>query len=232
MLQTPKTAINVLASKQIPKPNFDKNKLTYKSETIQSKQIKVEPVTKPNKVETPRPKQVNATTSHFKQIKLEPLTSPGLNRKQTLLSDYGISSSPKNPRQEEDRSHSEDSDSSGKRKTQGAGCRCGNATLCPGKLTCCGQRCPCYVDSQACVDCRCKGCRNPHLPGGGKVRPALPRSPGPQVVPPVQATVRLPVTLASTETFSLRSLDLDLDSSGTSTRLQTLSVISLANTSQ
>ena len=54
------------------------------------------------------------------------------------------------------------------------GCRCGNATLCPGKLTCCGQRCPCYVDSQACVDCKCKGCRNPHRPGGAKVRPALP----------------------------------------------------------
>ena len=55
-----------------------------------------------------------------------------------------------------------------------AGCRCGNATLCPGKLTCCGQRCPCYVDSQACMDCKCKGCRNPHRPGGGKVRPPLP----------------------------------------------------------
>jgi len=61
-----------------------------------------------------------------------------------------------------------------KRKSGAGGCRCGNATLCPGKLTCCGQRCPCYVDSQACVDCKCKGCRNPHRPGGGKVRPALP----------------------------------------------------------
>uniref|UniRef100_T1J4V5 CXC MSL2-type domain-containing protein n=1 Tax=Strigamia maritima TaxID=126957 RepID=T1J4V5_STRMM len=42
------------------------------------------------------------------------------------------------------------------------GCRCGNATLTPGKLTCCGQRCPCYVNSKSCMDCRCKGCRNPH----------------------------------------------------------------------
>ena len=52
------------------------------------------------------------------------------------------------------------SDEGGKRKL--AGCRCGNATLCPGKLTCCGQRCPCYVDNLACTDCKCKGCRNPH----------------------------------------------------------------------
>ena len=62
----------------------------------------------------------------------------------------------------------------GKAKSKRSGCRCGNATPCPGKLTCCGQRCPCYVDSQACMDCKCKGCRNPHRPGGGKVRPALP----------------------------------------------------------
>ncbi|XP_076333685.1 male-specific lethal 2 [Tachypleus tridentatus] len=42
------------------------------------------------------------------------------------------------------------------------GCRCGLATLNPGKLTCCGQRCPCYVDNKPCVDCRCRGCRNPN----------------------------------------------------------------------
>lgn len=47
-------------------------------------------------------------------------------------------------------------------------CRCGNATNTPGKLTCCGQRCPCYVDSKACVDCKCKGCRNPHYVDGHK----------------------------------------------------------------
>jgi len=61
-----------------------------------------------------------------------------------------------------------------KTKAKKSGCRCGNATLCPGKLTCCGQRCPCYVDSMPCIDCKCKGCRNPHMPGGGKMRPALP----------------------------------------------------------
>lgn len=49
------------------------------------------------------------------------------------------------------------------------GCRCGNATATPGKLTCCGQRCPCYVDSKACIECRCRGCRNPHRPNGFKV---------------------------------------------------------------
>lgn len=49
------------------------------------------------------------------------------------------------------------------------GCRCGNATPTPGKLTCCGQRCPCYVESRACVNCKCRGCRNSHRPGGRKV---------------------------------------------------------------
>ena len=46
--------------------------------------------------------------------------------------------------------------SAAKLKAKKAGCRCGNATLCPGKLTCCGQRCPCYVDSLPCIDCKCK----------------------------------------------------------------------------
>lgn len=50
------------------------------------------------------------------------------------------------------------------------GCRCGNATPTPGKLTCCGQRCPCYVESKSCVDCKCRGCRNPHRIDGQKVR--------------------------------------------------------------
>lgn len=49
------------------------------------------------------------------------------------------------------------------------GCRCGNATPTPGKLTCCGQRCPCYVESKSCVDCKCRGCRNPHRLDGLKV---------------------------------------------------------------
>ncbi|CRL00971.1 CLUMA_CG014164, isoform A [Clunio marinus] len=52
--------------------------------------------------------------------------------------------------------------------TKRRGCRCGNATAAPGKLTCCGQRCPCYVDSKACIDCKCKGCRNPHYVDGHK----------------------------------------------------------------
>jgi hypothetical protein len=47
--------------------------------------------------------------------------------------------------------------------------RCGNAATQPGKLTCCGQRCPCYVEAKSCVDCRCKGCKNPYLPGGKKL---------------------------------------------------------------
>ncbi|XP_053622543.1 E3 ubiquitin-protein ligase MSL2 isoform X2 [Plodia interpunctella] len=61
------------------------------------------------------------------------------------------------------------SSASSKRK----GCRCGNATATPGKLTCCGQRCPCYVESKPCTECKCKGCRNPHRPDGMKVRPHI-----------------------------------------------------------
>ncbi|XP_008543339.1 E3 ubiquitin-protein ligase MSL2 isoform X2 [Microplitis demolitor] len=54
------------------------------------------------------------------------------------------------------------------------GCRCGNATAIPGKLTCCGQRCPCYVESKPCIECRCRGCRNPHTADGLKRRPHIP----------------------------------------------------------
>ncbi|XP_076435963.1 E3 ubiquitin-protein ligase MSL2-like [Babylonia areolata] len=31
----------------------------------------------------------------------------------------------------------------------------------PSRLTCSGQRCPCYSSQQACVSCLCRGCRNP-----------------------------------------------------------------------
>ncbi|CAG9855126.1 unnamed protein product [Phyllotreta striolata] len=54
------------------------------------------------------------------------------------------------------------------------GCRCGNATATPGKLTCCGQRCPCYVDSKPCLECKCRGCRNPHIKDGQKIMPHIP----------------------------------------------------------
>ena len=49
-----------------------------------------------------------------------------------------------------------------KTKAKRRGCRCGLATPNPGKLTCCGQRCPCYVDGKGCFECKCRGCRNPH----------------------------------------------------------------------
>lgn len=41
------------------------------------------------------------------------------------------------------------------------GCRCALATPNPGKLTCCGQRCPCYAAFKGCNNCKCRGCRNP-----------------------------------------------------------------------
>lgn len=51
------------------------------------------------------------------------------------------------------------------------GCRCGIATksALPGKLTCCGQRCPCYIERRACSECKCRGCRNPHTLDGHKI---------------------------------------------------------------
>jgi len=49
------------------------------------------------------------------------------------------------------------------------GCRCGNASSTPGKLTCGGQRCPCYTGSKACIECKCKGCKNPHQINGEKI---------------------------------------------------------------
>ena len=47
------------------------------------------------------------------------------------------------------------------KKEKPQGCRCGMATSNPGQLTCCGQRCPCYSAFLGCVNCRCRGCRNP-----------------------------------------------------------------------
>ncbi|XP_050430638.1 uncharacterized protein LOC126839378 [Adelges cooleyi] len=48
-----------------------------------------------------------------------------------------------------------------KKAARHCGCRCGNATSSPGKLTCFGQRCPCYIKQKACDRCKCRGCRNP-----------------------------------------------------------------------
>lgn len=42
-----------------------------------------------------------------------------------------------------------------------SGCRCALAAPNPGKLTCCGQRCPCYAAFKGCDSCKCRGCRNP-----------------------------------------------------------------------
>ncbi|KAF7268515.1 male-specific lethal 2 [Rhynchophorus ferrugineus] len=71
------------------------------------------------------------------------------------------------------------------------GCRCGNATATPGKLTCCGQRCPCYVESKACIDCKCRGCRNPHRPDGNKVMPFIPELETSQLIMPSMQDIRL-----------------------------------------
>ncbi|XP_060808519.1 E3 ubiquitin-protein ligase MSL2 isoform X1 [Amyelois transitella] len=98
--------------------------------------------------------------------------------KRKAVDDNESSSSQNDPPPKESKSHQlgfkkpsnrSRNSASSKRK----GCRCGNATATPGKLTCCGQRCPCYVESKPCTECKCKGCRNPHRPDGMKVRPHI-----------------------------------------------------------
>ncbi|KAJ8735691.1 hypothetical protein PYW07_007311 [Mythimna separata] len=91
------------------------------------------------------------------------------------------------------------SSASSKRK----GCRCGNATATPGKLTCCGQRCPCYVESKPCTECKCKGCRNPHRPDGMKVRPHIPQ------LESIQLTLNTNPDTSPSCSGSLDSLDTD-----------------------
>ncbi|XP_021351463.1 E3 ubiquitin-protein ligase MSL2-like [Mizuhopecten yessoensis] len=39
-------------------------------------------------------------------------------------------------------------------------CKCGRGGT-NSRLTCLGQRCPCYINKLPCVGCKCKGCRNP-----------------------------------------------------------------------
>ena len=73
------------------------------------------------------------------------------------------------------------------KKPKPKGCRCGLATPNPGKLTCCGQRCPCYSAFKGCCpDCRCRGCRNPR-----KLIPDVPAPPPPPELFPPESTLTL-----------------------------------------
>ncbi len=73
------------------------------------------------------------------------------------------------------------------KKPKPNGCRCGLATPNPGKLTCCGQRCPCYSAFKGCCpDCRCRGCRNPR-----KLIPDVPAPPPPPELFPPESTLTL-----------------------------------------
>ncbi|GBM25706.1 hypothetical protein AVEN_241980-1 [Araneus ventricosus] len=49
-------------------------------------------------------------------------------------------------------------------------CHCGITTVHHRKLTCRGQRCPCFVAGRACFNCRCRGCRNPQKFRSGPTR--------------------------------------------------------------
>ncbi|XP_078268678.1 E3 ubiquitin-protein ligase MSL2-like isoform X1 [Rhinoraja longicauda] len=48
------------------------------------------------------------------------------------------------------------------------GCKCGRAACAPSVLTCRGQRCPCYANRRACLDCICCGCNNSYMENGTK----------------------------------------------------------------
>lgn len=54
-------------------------------------------------------------------------------------------------------------------------CKCRTNKSTPGKMICSSQRCPCFVSSRPCIDCKCKGCRNSHnsAQGAAPSRPSL-----------------------------------------------------------
>lgn len=53
-----------------------------------------------------------------------------------------------------------------KKPVEKKGCKCGRATQNPSVLTCRGQRCPCYSNRKACLDCICRGCQNSYMANG------------------------------------------------------------------
>ncbi|XP_027860555.1 E3 ubiquitin-protein ligase MSL2b [Xiphophorus couchianus] len=55
-----------------------------------------------------------------------------------------------------------------KKAVEKKGCKCGRATQNPSVLTCRGQRCPCYSNRKACLDCICRGCQNSYMANGEK----------------------------------------------------------------
>ncbi|XP_007245203.3 E3 ubiquitin-protein ligase MSL2a [Astyanax mexicanus] len=55
-----------------------------------------------------------------------------------------------------------------KKPPEKKGCKCGRATQNPSVLTCRGQRCPCYSNRKACLDCICRGCQNSYMANGEK----------------------------------------------------------------
>ncbi|XP_048866320.1 E3 ubiquitin-protein ligase MSL2-like isoform X2 [Brienomyrus brachyistius] len=55
-----------------------------------------------------------------------------------------------------------------KKPQEKRGCKCGRATQNPSVLTCRGQRCPCYSNRKACLDCVCRGCQNSYMANGEK----------------------------------------------------------------
>lgn len=55
-----------------------------------------------------------------------------------------------------------------KKQPEKKGCKCGRATQNPSVLTCRGQRCPCYSNRKACLDCICRGCQNSYMANGEK----------------------------------------------------------------
>ncbi|KAF7214181.1 E3 ubiquitin-protein ligase MSL2b [Nothobranchius furzeri] len=88
-----------------------------------------------------------------------------------------------------------------KKPVEKKGCKCGRATQNPSVLTCRGQRCPCYSNRKACLDCICRGCQNSYMANGEKKLEAF-------AVPEKaleQTRLTLGINLTSITTAALRS---------------------------
>ncbi len=114
-----------------------------------------------------------------------------------------------------------------KAKAKRRGCRCGLATPNPGKLTCCGQRCPCYVDGKGCFECKCRGCRNPHKANTNAILSVKSSSQPPSMPVTVSVTAGMSPTLSSSISGTLSpSLSTGSSLLPISSTLRTINIVS------
>ncbi|CAG2111424.1 unnamed protein product [Medioppia subpectinata] len=169
--------------------NSNNNKITINGNSNQSETIGVkenDSILRNNCIEN----MTNNTTKHTLVLTSAPKTVETANHSTVGMSTHAIltngSSLIRNP-----------NTTPSKVKAKRRGCRCGLATPNPGKLTCCGQRCPCYVDGKGCFECKCRGCRNPHKHNSANTTNAPMKRPTHTPQPP-----SLPVTVSVSATMS------------------------------